>query len=245
MEYNIDSLNKLIFRPEVSYTDSRNDSYNEFLNQNDSDTISNGFQQRSSLSRNVMSSLDILYNHKFLRPGPSFTLDTHVEYTDNRDRGHTLAIGNSSLTGNLTARECLGLRFTHDVVDVGVRGNASYSRTQNNINPDKTSNVLDWSITGDVEVRLPKEWTLTADCSYTARYGYQLSDVNEVLLNARITKSWRNAILTIEGKDLLNNRKNIIQTTGENFVEYQKVNTLTTYIMVSFTYRLNQMGQSL
>ena len=155
---------------------------------------------------------------------------------------NSLMLGEKSATGNLQVQENLGLRFTHDIVDIGLKGNFTYSRTQNNVSTRSLTNVFNWGITGDIEFHLPRNWSIAADCGYTARYGYDLSDVNEVLLNAKITKTWTNATLTITGMDLLNNRKNIVQVVGENYVEYRKVNTLPTYVMITFTYKLNKMG---
>lgn len=154
----------------------------------------------------------------------------------------TFVLGDLSKTGNLRASEDLTLRLTHDVVDVGVRGNITYSRTQNTLRQNSISNVLNWSITGDVMFHLPKSWNISADCGYTARYGYNLNDVNEVILNASIDKSFGNGTLALKVFDLLNSKKNIVQMVGENYVQYQKCNTLPTYFMLTFTYRFNKMG---
>jgi hypothetical protein len=42
--------------------------------------------------------------------------------------------------------------------------------------------------------------------------------------------------------DLLHDKKNIIQNVGEDYVSYQKFNTLPTYAMLTFTYKFNRMG---
>lgn len=156
--------------------------------------------------------------------------------------GGTFVLGGLSKTGNLRASEDLTIRLTHDIVDVGLRGNVTYSRTQNTLRQNSTSNVIDWSITGDVMFHLPKSWNISADCGYTARYGYNLSDVNEVILNASIDKSFGNGTLELKVFDLLNSKKNIVQMIGENYVQYQKCNTLPTYFILTFTYRFNKMG---
>lgn len=153
-----------------------------------------------------------------------------------------LMLGERSETGNLQVQENIGLRFTHDVVDMGLQGNFTYSRTQNNLSSRSESNIFNFSVRGDVAFHLPKEWSLSADCGYTGRYGYKLKDVDELLLNVGITKTWPNATLSIKAEDLLNNRKNIVQVVGENYVQYQKFNTLPTYVMVSFTYKLNNFS---
>ena len=37
-------------------------------------------------------------------------------------------------------------------------------------------------------------------------------------------------------------KKNIVQVVGDNSVSYQKYNTLPTYFLLTFTYKLNRMG---
>ncbi len=153
-----------------------------------------------------------------------------------------LPLGDESKTGNLQVAENLNIRFTHDIVDLGLSGDFSYSRSQNSLIRNSVSNVFSWTVKGDVEFHLPKNWTIAADCGYTDRYGYRLSDVSELILNASVSKAWKNASLKLSAFDLLNNRKNIRQVVGENYVQYQKFNTLPTYAMLTFTYKLNKMG---
>lgn len=155
----------------------------------------------------------------------------------------TMLLGDRSLTGNLQVNEDLGLRFTHSIVDIGLRANATYSRTQNNLTLNSVSNVFNWGVTGDLEFHLPKSWNISTDCGYTARYGYTgLTDVNEIIWNASIDKTWANATLSLEVYDILHQKKNIVQVVGENYVSYAKYNTLPTYFMLTFTYKLNKMG---
>lgn len=150
--------------------------------------------------------------------------------------------GDQSRTGNLRVQENLNLRFTHDIVDIGLKGDFTYSRTENSMRASSRSHVIEWTVTGDIEFHLPKNWSIAADCGYTDRCGYNLSDVSELILNASITKSWTNATLKLALDDLLNQGKSVVQTVGENYVSYQKFNNLPTYAMLTFTYKLNRMG---
>lgn len=155
----------------------------------------------------------------------------------------TLMRGETSRTGNLQVSEDLALRLTHSIVDIGVRGNVTYSRTQNTLNISSLSNVLDWNVTGDLTFHLPKSWNIATDCGYTARYGYTgLTDINEIIWNASVDKSWQNASLSLKVYDMLHQKKNIVQVVGDNSVSYQKYNTLPTYFLLTFTYKLNRMG---
>lgn len=149
--------------------------------------------------------------------------------------------GNPNKTGNLSVGEELSLRFTHDIVDLGVRGNLNYNRTENSL-MNTINNTLNWGVTGDVEFHLPKNWNISTDCGYTARYGYQLDNVNEIIWNASIDKTWGNATLSLKAYDMLHQKKNIVQIVSADAVTYKKFNTLPTYVMLTFTYKLNKMG---
>lgn len=154
-----------------------------------------------------------------------------------------LPLGDPSKTGNFRMTSDLTLRFTHPLVDVGVKNTNVYSLTHNSLNKKNISHVGDWIISGDVTFHLPKSWNIATDIAYTSRYGYEgLTDVNELIWNFSIDKTWANSTLTLKVYDLLNDKKNIVQTVNETSVSYQKFNTLPTYFMLTYTYKLNRMG---
>lgn len=201
---------------------------------------------------------DFMYNTPFAKKLFQFNTRTSISYNQRVgyilkeqqasdieamiDAG-TMVLGERSLTGNLQVSEDLGLRFTHDIVDIGLRANGTYSRTTNNLTTQTADNVWNWGVSGDVEFHLPKSWTIATDLGYTARYGYTgITDANELIWNASVDKTWSNATLSLQVYDLLHQKKNIVQVVGENYVSYAKYNTLPTYFTVTFTYKLNKMG---
>jgi hypothetical protein len=156
---------------------------------------------------------------------------------------NTLPLGDASKTGNFRMSSDLTLRFTHSLVDIGVKNTNVYSLTHNSLNKKNVSHVGDWIISGDVTFHLPKAWNIATDISYTSRYGYEgLTDVNELIWNFSIDKTWANSTLTLKVYDLLNDKKNIVQTVNETSVSYQKFNTLPTYFMLTYTYKIKRMG---
>ena len=202
---------------------------------------------------------DFMYNTPFANKLLQFNTRTAINYNErlayiNRaGQSHQiieaiekeqLALGAMSKTGNLMFNEDLGIRLTHKIVDFGLRGRISYSRTFNNVSTAKPTNNLNWTITGDIQLHMPKDWEFAADCSYTARYGYRLDDVNEIILNASLNKTWKNATLTLKVYDILQSKKNIVQIVGEDYIQYKKTNTLPTYFTLSFSYKFNKMGNN-
>ena len=156
---------------------------------------------------------------------------------------NTLPLGEASKTGNFRMSSDLTLRFTHKIVDIGVKNTNVYSLTHNSLNKKNISHIGDWIISGDMTFHLPKSWNIATDVSYTSRHGYQgLTDVNELIWNFSLDKTWKNSTLTLKVYDLLNDKKNIVQTVNETSVSYQKFNTLPTYFMLTYTYKLNRMG---
>ena len=154
-----------------------------------------------------------------------------------------LPLGDPSKTGNFRMTSDLTLRFTHEIVDIGIKNTNVYSLTHNSLNKKNVSHIGDWIISGDVTFHLPKAWNIATDIAYTSRHGYEgLTDVNELIWNFSIDKTWANSTLTLKVYDLLNDKKNIVQTVNETSVSYQKFNTLPTYFMLTYTYKLNRMG---
>lgn len=150
--------------------------------------------------------------------------------------------GDKSQTGNFRATEELSLRLSHDVVDFGVRGNIMYSRTQNSQNRD-IANTITWGVTADFTFHLPYNWSISTDIGYNDKWGFRLnSKMSEIMWNAQIDKTWAFGTLSLNMYDILNQKKNVIETIDGNTIRYQQFNTLPTYFTLSFTYKLNRMG---
>lgn len=202
---------------------------------------------------------NIMYNTPIIQKRLHFNTRTTASY--NQRIGYTLKdmdaeiidvdnllLGDLSKTGNTQVGENLSLTFTHDVVEIGLRANASYSYTTNNLSTESATNVWNWTANGNLTFHLPYQFTISSDIGYTARYGYSTvsSDLNELIWNASIDKVFlkNQGTLSIKAYDILNQRKNIREVIGDNYVRYDTYNTLPTYIMLSFSYKLNKMGSN-
>jgi hypothetical protein len=68
---------------------------------------------------------------------------------------------------------------------------------------------------------------------------------NVTLLNGSLEKTIfkkKNGFIRLSGFDILNQNKNISRTVNANFITDTRVNRLTRYHMLTFTYRLNRFG---
>ena len=153
----------------------------------------------------------------------------------------SIPLGNLSSTRRYNAGEMISLTFTNDLLEIGVRGSFKYSNTLNNLNP-AVAITKDWSGGGNVMFHLPYNIGIGSDINYTTQQGYLASAQNQLIWNASIDKTILNnlGVVALKVVDILHQQKNIIQSIGDNYIQYNTYNTLPTYFFVSFTYKINQ-----
>jgi hypothetical protein len=129
------------------------------------------------------------------------------------------------------------------VIELGGRGVFRYSNSLNNLS-NKLTETYNWTLRGNIVLRLPYDVTLNSDINYSNRLGYSNFDQSELLWNASIDKSlFKNkGVLSVKWFDILHQQLNIRQTVGDNSVTFARYNTLTSYFIVSFSYRIRQFG---
>ncbi len=155
-----------------------------------------------------------------------------------------LPLGDLSSTQVYNVNENLSLTFTHDIIEIGGRGNVRYQHTANNLNSDP-STTWDWTYSGNIVVHLPYNINISSDINYTTRSGYESSfDKDEWIWNASIDKTlFKNrGVLSVRCSDILRQRLNIRQTIGDNYIQTSSYNTLTSYFLVSFSYKINRFN---
>jgi hypothetical protein len=197
---------------------------------------------------------NVMFNTPIIQKRLHFNTSTNLGY--NTNYGYTskgvnidlidienLALGDLSFTRRYTAQEQLSLTFTHDVVEVGARGNLRYSNSLNNLS-EKLTETYDWTISGNVVLRLPYDITLNSNINYSNRLGYSSFDLSEVMWNASVDKSlFKNrGVLSLRWNDILRQQLNIRQSVGDNSITVSRYNTLTSYFLVNFSYRIRQFG---
>ena len=215
-----------------------------------------GKQYRQTINSEIMPySLNgsMMYNTPIIKKRLHFNTHTSLSYnrlvgytlkdlpeeeTDSLFQINKLPLGELSANHNVRIKENLSFTFTHDVVELGVNGNVSYSLTNNNL-IEEESETFDWRIVGRALVKFPWKMSIGSEIAYMTRYGYNMDDNDEVIWNISIDQTCfkRRGVFTLSVFDLLNQRKNVRQIIGDNFIRYDTYNTLPTYAMLTFTYR--------
>jgi hypothetical protein len=136
--------------------------------------------------------------------------------------------------------ENISFRFTHNIIDFGLRGRLQYSYTKSNLN-DKPSETYDWTSSLNFGLRPTKNFSLGSDIDFTKQTGYANFNPSQWLWNAtaEYTAFKGKGIFGLRVVDLLRQRQNINQNVGDNFVEFSKSNSLSSYFILSFTYRIS------
>lgn len=200
-----------------------------------------------NLSSGIMYNTPLVQKRLHFNTNTRFSFDKRYGYSSRGvaiDSMGVLPLGDLSMTDNYGLQQQLSLTFTHDIVEVGVRGNMRYSNTHNNLSTTSTSETTDWTGTGNLVFHLPSSFTLSSDLSYTTRQGYTGFNQSELIWNASIDKTlFKNkAVLSLRANDILQQQLNIRQTIGDNYIQYNSYNTLQSYFLISFSYKLNRFS---
>jgi uncharacterized membrane protein YgcG len=157
-----------------------------------------------------------------------------------------LRLGNLGTTASWGGNETLGLTLTTDILEVGARGSVTYSASENSLNNYDRRETWDWTGGGNVNLHLPYNLNIANDLSYTARSGYSEFTKNELIWNASIDKTVFNSmgVVTLRLYDILRQRQNLNESINDNSRQLSRYNTLTSYFMISFTYRLMKFANS-
>ncbi len=210
----------------------------------------NSSENPYNINGNVMFNIPLIQKRLHFNTNTSFGLDQRYGYSSRGLNAQTLnsdslLLGNLSNTRRYNAGEMLSLTFTADLIEIGLRGSFRYSNTLNNLNP-AVAITRDWSGGGNVMLHLPYNINIGSDINYTTMQGYSASAQNQLIWNATIDKTLFNnvGVLSLKVNDILHQQLNIRQTIGDNYIQYNTYNTLPTYFLLSFTYKINQFKGS-
>ena len=200
---------------------------------------------------NIMFNTPIIKNRLQFNTRSELGYQQRFGYSD-RDGGNmpyndstqTLILGKLNKTQTSSASENLSLTFTTDAIEIGLRGSVRYSNTQNNLNENRNQETVDWTGAGNINLHLPFNLTISNDLNYTTREGYSTFNKDEWVWNASIDKSLFNkkGTLSLKFYDILQQKLNIRESIGDNFRELSRSNALTSYFMLSFTYKISKFG---
>ncbi len=175
----------------------------------------------------------------------AFTFNNFLMLSYNNTEGFNNGERNS--TGTLGVNESFGIAWRPENVELELRPNYGLSTTSNSFarQSNRTTHRYGGSFYGSYT--FPFGVTVGTDLNYSATSGYsQGYDTKVWMWNANISYQFlrdRSATLSLRAYDILGQRSNINRSVTANYIDDSRYNSLTRYVMVSFSYRFNTFGK--
>lgn len=148
---------------------------------------------------------------------------------------------------NTRLRERLDITYRHEIFDVSLNGSVSYTHARSTLVSNSNMDTYDFSYGLSANAQFPFHLYLSTDIRCRSRRGYSNSQMNtdELIWNAQMSYRFlrsRNASVALEFHDILGNRSNISRTITATRRSDSRTDAIYSYVMLSFSYRLNVFG---
>ncbi|MDN4753218.1 TonB-dependent receptor [Porphyromonadaceae bacterium W3.11] len=172
----------------------------------------------------------------------SSTTYGHVLY--NKDIGFVNGVENTShvFRPNLSER----LSWRGDQIQATLGGSWGMQRVLNSFSEEQNRLTQDYNVFGEVIWELPWNLSVTSRLTYQDANGYDDGLKRDFWLwDASINWSFlkdKNASIELSGFDILRQRTSLQRRVTANAITDTKVNGVMSYMMLTFSYRFNNMG---
>ena len=190
---------------------------------------------------NVMYNMPVGKNKRL-----KLNVNTRINYTNRV--GYTTLNQESyrNISGSLSVSESIGLSYNKDWFSGQLRASANYSNTSNSLKSGQEQRNANYRISYNTQLTLPKNFIFNSDINYGTQRGLTAGyNKEEILWNMGFSKQFLKGnagTLRFTWTDILQKRLNISRTITANYIEDYASNSLTSYVLVSFSYRFNKMG---
>lgn len=151
-------------------------------------------------------------------------------------------------TRSVNLSERLTGTYQNDWFEVTLHGSLNYSRARNNLQPTANRDTYIFSYGPSTNINLPW-WNirLSSDIGMNSRRGFSDPEfnTNELIWNAQISKSFlaqNAATVSVQFYDILGQQSNVSRVINATMRSDTQYNTINSYFMVHFIYRLNLFG---
>ena len=135
-----------------------------------------------------------------------------------------------------------------EVVDIVIGADLSYNITRYSEATDLNQDFLNQVYYADLTIQFAKTWSVNTSFDYSIYAGDAFNEDQKIpLWRASLTKyllKHKRGQLRFSAFDLLNKNQGINRSSSFNYIQEERIATLSRYFMVSFTYNLSQFGSS-
>ncbi len=156
--------------------------------------------------------------------------------------------GVEAFTNAYALKQSLGWNSNFDdLLDISIAGSVQYNGVRYALQKELNTNFFTYSLLFDAQLNLPGGFVLGADIDYMLNAGRPAGyNLDVLMLNGYLGKSLfknKQALLKLQGFDLLKQNTSIRRTTGPNFIEDTQATVLQRFFLLSFTWFLKPAGK--
>jgi hypothetical protein len=175
-----------------------------------------------------------------------FTTHTNIGYRNQIGYTRVSKESQKNISKTSTLSESLSLSYNNDWFYGQFRGTVNYSNTDYSLEHLKSQRSFRYNLSYNIQLTLPKSFSISSDIRWTANRGLSAGyNKDEVMWNAQISKSFlkgNRGQLRLLFNDILQQRLNISRNVGSNYLSDSETNALTSYFLLSFSYRMRSIN---
>lgn len=165
-----------------------------------------------------------------------------VAYLYNKDT----KMDDKNTTTGLTLAENLNGSYRNSWFEFSLNGSIEYTAERSKLRPENNQNPYTFSYGASTNITLPWQMTLSTNITNQSRRGYNDASYNnnELIWNAQIAQNLLKGAATIsfEMYDILKQQSNVSRSLSADMRSVTEYNSINSYCMVHFIYRLNIFG---
>ena len=148
-----------------------------------------------------------------------------------------------NISGTLNVTENVTLSYMKNKFNGQLRASVNFSNTNNTFKSRLTQQNVNYNLSYNTQFTFPWKIVFNSDINYRIQRGLSTGyNKDEVLWNmnlSRLCLKNNMGALRLTWNDILQKRSNISHNITANYIEDSEFNSLTSYIMFSFSYRFN------
>ncbi|MDR0988464.1 MAG: TonB-dependent receptor [Prevotellaceae bacterium] len=147
---------------------------------------------------------------------------------------------------NLRLNENIRGAYRNDWFEFGITGSISYNFERNELRPESNQQPYNFSYGASTTIYTPWKMNINTNIENQSRRGYSDANMNrdELVWNAQVAQTLFKgaATLSLELYDILHQRSSISRSFSSESRSITQYNSINSYCMVHFIYRLNIFG---
>ena len=193
----------------------------------------------------------IAYNTALPNQRYKVSSSTNVNYSHQEGYVRTKTEDNTfplATTRSVTLSERLSGTYQNDWFEITLQGSLNYNRARNNLQPTANRDTYIFSYGPSTNIQLPW-WNIkiSSDIGMNSRRGFSDPEfnTNELIWNAQLSKSFlaqNAATISVQFYDILGQQSNVSRVVNATMRSDTWYNTVNSYFMVHFIYKLNLFG---